>query len=129
MTITATDVYADDYRCLPPPLFAYLANWHDCMDAAVDTFYNQPESAETIVVAAFGTCSNYELAYINASSGNAACIHAFTEELKKSLLKEQALARVMAARAAAAARAAKPRHAEPHVKRIPNYDQLLPSQR
>jgi hypothetical protein len=78
-----------------PDQFAVIAHWSDCLNAAVDHYYRQPEPANTVATAAFSTCEKFELAYRSAG-----CTVEDAAYMRREFWLPRLLARIMAARAA-----------------------------
>jgi hypothetical protein len=95
-------------HCMPKEFFP-AGDWSTCVEAAADHFYDQPESVEIVVTAAFATCYSYEIAYRHAWANE--CGIDWSEDAKKEWIAPKIIARVMAARAALARAKRLPRKA------------------
>ncbi len=97
----AGPLWADDCLATFPRSFRPTAIWVECLDAAVDSFYDQPEPVDTVVTAAYATCLSEEIAYRKAAGGGS-CGTSWADAAKQVLLTPHVIARVMADRAARA---------------------------
>lgn len=75
---------------------AAMKAWYGCLNDAVDTLASQPEPAQTVADAAFGSCTRAEETF--RESGGLDFQH--VEKLKTETMRGQVVARVMAIRAA-----------------------------
>lgn len=82
---------------MPESVMPYL-NWHLCVEHAVDVLYDQPEPANTVSIAAFATCREFEMAFAEAAGGGS-CGRDWAKSAKETLMP-QAIARIIALRAA-----------------------------
>lgn len=70
--------------------------WYGCLNDAVDTLASQPEPAQTIADAAFGSCTSAEERFRESGGFD----FPFIERMKAETVRGQVVARVMAIRAA-----------------------------
>jgi hypothetical protein len=75
---------------------AAMKAWYGCLYEAVDTLAAQPEPAQTVADAAFGSCTRVEETFRESGSFD----FQYVEKLKAETMRGQVVARVMAIRAA-----------------------------
>jgi hypothetical protein len=94
--------------CCPIPSTEQIlaqGEWEKCLNHAVDTFFDQPEAAQTIVTASYATCRNVERTFRNIATAGLYrggwCAESWVE-VAKHRVTPTLIARVMADRAALA---------------------------
>jgi hypothetical protein len=75
---------------------AAMKAWYGCLNEAVDTLASQPEPAQTVADAAFGSCTQAEARFQESGGFDFQTV----EKLKAETMRGQVVARVMAIRAA-----------------------------
>jgi hypothetical protein len=73
-----------------------MDSWYKCLYDAVNALSNQPEPAQTVADAAFGSCTKIEADFRDAAHAD----WAFIEKLKSETVRKQVIAQVMALREA-----------------------------
>jgi len=81
-----------------PEWEAAMSAWYACLYDATDALAGQPEPAQTVADAAFGSCTKAEARFREAANLDFDAL----EKLKADTTRKQVVARVMAMRAAAA---------------------------